>query len=45
MAENDNTDTTKFILEEETLFLEEVIAGDAELYFLDCFLSEILRKR
>lgn len=43
MAENDIRDTSSSISEDDLLMLE-VIGNDAELYFLDCFLSEVLPK-
>lgn len=43
MAENDITDTSSSISEDD-LLMRKVIGNDAELYFLDCFLSEVLPK-
>lgn len=43
MSEIDQTDSTTSISDEE-LLLKEVIGNDTDLYYLDCFLSEILRK-
>lgn len=43
MAENDIRDTSSSISEDDLLMLK-VIGNDAELYFLDCFLSEVLPK-
>lgn len=43
MSEIDQTDATTSIPDEE-LLLKEVIGGDTDLYYLHCFLSEILRQ-
>ena len=42
MIENDKTDTSRSIYEE--LMKNEVIGDDADLYYLDCYLSDILGK-
>ncbi len=38
MTENDKTDTSRSISDEE-LMKNEVIGDDADLYYLDCYLS------
>ena len=43
MTENDKTDTSRSISDEE-LMKNEVIGDDADLYYLDCYLSDILGK-
>ncbi len=40
---NNDTNQSMHPASEEELFLSEVIAGDAELYLLDCYLAELLR--
>ena len=43
MTENDKTDTSRSISDEE-LMKNGVIGDDADLYYLDCYLSDILGK-
>lgn len=43
MTENDKTDTSRSISDEE-LMKNEVIGDDADLYYLDCYLLDILGK-
>ena len=43
MIENDKTDTSRSISDEE-LMKNEVIGDYADLYYLDCYLSDILGK-
>lgn len=34
----------ELIPEDERLMIDEVICGEAELYYLDCYLQELFRK-
>ena len=43
MTENDKTDTSRSISDEELMKIE-MIGDDADQYYLDCYLSDILRK-
>lgn len=43
MTENDKTDVSSSISEDE-LLMKDVIGEDSDLFYLDSFLSEILRK-
>ena len=43
MTENDKTDTSRSISDEE-LMKNEVIGDDADLYYLDCYLRTFLER-
>lgn len=43
MEDIDKQDTSNATLDDETM-MRNVINDDADLFYLDCFLSEILRK-
>ena len=43
MTENDKTDTSRSFSVDELMKIE-VIGDDADLYYLDCYLSDILGK-
>ena len=43
MDEFDKALKNDFLTEDERLLHAEVICDDAELFYLDCFLSEMLR--
>lgn len=43
MDEFDKTSIDDFLTEDEKLLHSDVICGEADLFYLDCFLSEMLR--
>lgn len=43
MKELDN-ESTSSISDEDDLFMQEVIGGDSELFFLNAYLQDILQK-
>jgi len=44
MGNNDTTQGSTAITDEEDMFLQDVIAGDAELLYIDSFLQDTFRK-
>ena len=44
MEENDTTNYLDNAIPDEEMMLQEVIQGDADLYYLHHFLTEIFRK-
>ena len=44
MEENDKTDFSNAISDDEDLMMREVIQGDVDLYYLHHYLTELYRK-
>lgn len=44
MEDMDTIDSSTDIPDEEMLIMQEVVKGEADLFYLHCYLSEIFRK-
>lgn len=44
MEDIDTTRTLEMVAEEEKLFMSQVICDEVDLFYMDCYLRELLRK-
>jgi len=44
MEDIDKDDPSNAIPDEEMLFMQEVVKGEADLFYLHCYLAELFRK-